>query len=546
MAEADPNLRLFAAQQALKGLLAKFHVNSTMTEPLRPQHFITRQNGTMVPLVALDELPATVSIRGVPRALSPYDVAGMTALGTVESQHRQYVVDGPRQGFRPGEKVVENGLLDSKYATAAIEYNMESSFGGLGLRSCATSSTAHPPQPKAFGIKEMRSGLPTILQNDSLRSSQPPPLTIEDLTRNPAPGVKEYCSYWLRHGECDYAQQGCLYRHEMPLDPPTLEKLGLRDIPRWYREKHGLGSYLALTAQRAASGSTRPGLMERNWRNQPEDAKPDDPKAPVTPPEPRNGHPSAPTIPNPVGGWNAFAKSHTPACNSNTRGPLSSPPIPSPVNCQTFPPSSSSSSNDNNNENNRSHPSTANGTPRPGTRLVPASTETISARILREANEQLDADDERERAALMKYAPLVPQKSSPAAAAAAADSGTPTPSTIGQDERRLQLAAVSSPDTEAGHPNGALSPPEGTDGVTSPTVPSTNTIRKARNAAAASAPTPVSASAAKKKIGRGPRARRGVDAVDVDREAQRKAVGRAKAQAEDLARAKGVRGMLNA
>jgi hypothetical protein len=146
----------------------------------------------------------------------------------------------------------------------------------------------------------------------------------------------------------------------------------------------------------------------------------------------------------------------------------------------------------------------------------------------------------------MKYAPLMPQKSGLAAAAIATDSGTPEPSTSGQDEGRVELAAVPSPGTEAGPPNGAVSPPEGTDGVTSPNVPSTTTIHKAGNTAAASAPTPVSASAAKKKTGRSARARRGVGAVDVDRESQKKAVGRAKAQAEDLASAKGERGVVNA
>lgn len=37
---------------------------------------------------------------------------------------------------------------------------------------------------------------------------------------------------------------GCLYKHEMPTDPAMLEKLGLRDIPRWYREKYGIPSIL--------------------------------------------------------------------------------------------------------------------------------------------------------------------------------------------------------------------------------------------------------------------------------------------------------------
>jgi hypothetical protein len=37
---------------------------------------------------------------------------------------------------------------------------------------------------------------------------------------------------------------GCLYKHEMPTDIFMLEKLGLRDIPRWYREKFNVPSLL--------------------------------------------------------------------------------------------------------------------------------------------------------------------------------------------------------------------------------------------------------------------------------------------------------------
>jgi hypothetical protein len=51
------------------------------------------------------------------------------------------------------------------------------------------------------------------------------------------PEKKLYCSYWLRHGECDYLQQGCKYLHVMPTDVETLNRCGLRDIPRWYRNQ---------------------------------------------------------------------------------------------------------------------------------------------------------------------------------------------------------------------------------------------------------------------------------------------------------------------
>ena len=48
-------------------------------------------------------------------------------------------------------------------------------------------------------------------------------------------GKKLYCTHWMRTGECDFMQQGCMFYHRMP-DLVTLEKLGFRSYPRWFRE----------------------------------------------------------------------------------------------------------------------------------------------------------------------------------------------------------------------------------------------------------------------------------------------------------------------
>lgn len=48
-------------------------------------------------------------------------------------------------------------------------------------------------------------------------------------------GKKVYCTHWIRWGECDYTQQGCLYKHEMP-DELTLNSIGIRTIPKWFRD----------------------------------------------------------------------------------------------------------------------------------------------------------------------------------------------------------------------------------------------------------------------------------------------------------------------
>ncbi|KAL9006554.1 MAG: hypothetical protein Q9188_000714 [Gyalolechia gomerana] len=51
------------------------------------------------------------------------------------------------------------------------------------------------------------------------------------------PGKKVYCSHWIRTGECDFIQQGCLYKHEMP-DDDTLKAIGIRSLPAWYVAAH--------------------------------------------------------------------------------------------------------------------------------------------------------------------------------------------------------------------------------------------------------------------------------------------------------------------
>lgn len=64
-----------------------------MASPLRPQFFCTRPNGTLAPLIAVDDLPSHISIRGVPRVLSPNDTQGMTSLGTVTPRAQSYVIE---------------------------------------------------------------------------------------------------------------------------------------------------------------------------------------------------------------------------------------------------------------------------------------------------------------------------------------------------------------------------------------------------------------------------------------------------------------------
>jgi hypothetical protein len=233
----------------------------------------------MVPLIAIDELPPTINIRGVPRSLEAKDLTGMTCAGAADSRHRTYIVDMPNDppASRTPPTPTGHSLNDSLFATSA--YTMRPT----------TNPNIFPQPPKAYGISEqMPSHIKSPVTGNQVpissftnpnpssaftaplrvdRNPGPNPLPPwQDATSVPmkaAPGIKEYCSYWLRYGECDYAQQGCLYKHEMPLDRDLLEVLGHRDIPKWYREKHGLGSFLA--GGNGISGE-KGECMERSWR----------------------------------------------------------------------------------------------------------------------------------------------------------------------------------------------------------------------------------------------------------------------------------------
>ncbi|KAL6721470.1 hypothetical protein ACLMJK_000573 [Lecanora helva] len=64
-------------------------------------------------------------------------------------------------------------------------------------------------------------------------NAQPQPL------RTSTPGTigrKEYCMKWVTSGECNYLQQGCKYKHEIPSDPETRARIGIRKTPEWVRE----------------------------------------------------------------------------------------------------------------------------------------------------------------------------------------------------------------------------------------------------------------------------------------------------------------------
>ncbi|KAJ5679640.1 hypothetical protein N7462_007884 [Penicillium macrosclerotiorum] len=208
-----------------------------MSSQARPSFFCTRPNGVLTPLVAVDDLPSHIIIRGVSRTLTAGDTQGMTSCGVAAPRSEPWTIDGtvpPVQGVANEDDLAElQAVLLKIMADDNIASHLRLSIKDILYRGLNSSWAIEGPTVNP--MTAIQSNIPGYYGNNGSHKHQ---------AYN---SKKEYCSYWIRHGECDYQQQGCLYKHEMPTDPAMLEKLGLRDIPRWYREKFNVASLLQPT-----------------------------------------------------------------------------------------------------------------------------------------------------------------------------------------------------------------------------------------------------------------------------------------------------------
>ncbi|KAI4284602.1 MAG: hypothetical protein L6R38_001303 [Xanthoria sp. 2 TBL-2021] len=90
---------------------------------------------------------------------------------------------------------------------------------------------------------ETQARIDAVIAANELAPEDPKPASKDENPRTDRakagliPGKKVYCSHWIRSGDCDFVQQGCLYKHEMP-DDDTLRAIGIRALPSWYIAAH--------------------------------------------------------------------------------------------------------------------------------------------------------------------------------------------------------------------------------------------------------------------------------------------------------------------
>lgn len=68
-------------------------VSSTESTIPRPQYFISRLDGTLTPLVAVDELPSSIRIAGVSAVISQAATVNMMSLGVKDRSKTKYIVE---------------------------------------------------------------------------------------------------------------------------------------------------------------------------------------------------------------------------------------------------------------------------------------------------------------------------------------------------------------------------------------------------------------------------------------------------------------------
>ncbi|KAK5727455.1 hypothetical protein LTR15_003351 [Elasticomyces elasticus] len=276
-----------------------FHPGRTVSP--RPLYFISRDTGIMVPLVPADELPFNVRLAGVPRVMQIEETFGMQHIGMAPYSGMVYNLERDiHTGAKLSDTVISQPTHSFTATTAPnfppcghartqsstpIKYLAPDAHARQSLAQSALNSTAPynsngttPSRPvsahetatswrssfnpaSAPAEPMPNKSMPTAAQGKPTDATQsiidailattsgaqeasrlgyvnknglpPPPSGTQ-----PDSEKKEFCTFWIRTGECDYTQQGCLYKHEMP-DRATLEKIGFRGVPRWWQEKQG-------------------------------------------------------------------------------------------------------------------------------------------------------------------------------------------------------------------------------------------------------------------------------------------------------------------
>lgn len=231
------------------------HIAPPSNSP-RLNYFISRSNGNIVPLIPADELPYKMRLVGIPRVMRMEQTCGMSHVGTHPITGQYFKLESDVLHTATDPTIIERRTIDapkqlfvtpdtSRYERSKPDNPSTPTKGQTSSRQPRVPSTVATWR-RAEGTASPRSfvTVDNTTVSNSQSSIQPSQTTLK-LARTPTSppssgssdvGDKVYCTHWIRHGECDYMQQGCRFKHEMP-DKATLAGIGFRTVPRWWQER---------------------------------------------------------------------------------------------------------------------------------------------------------------------------------------------------------------------------------------------------------------------------------------------------------------------
>ncbi|KAK4190664.1 hypothetical protein QBC35DRAFT_62866 [Podospora australis] len=114
------------------------------------------------------------------------------------------------------------------------------SIAGIPAQENDNLNLAELPIPMGRGPDGKSSNLEKVTLATHQRSRHTD--AVQAITQSNSPGrankpPKVYCDKWVHEGVCAFTQQGCRYKHEMPMDRATQHALGLyHGLPPWWRK----------------------------------------------------------------------------------------------------------------------------------------------------------------------------------------------------------------------------------------------------------------------------------------------------------------------
>ena len=249
-------------------------------------------------MIAVDELPSSFRIVGVPATITPAGTQNMISLGLKERSNQRYVVESTGQTL--AAVTVKEGIFKQQQEATKVPKKEPVKTGDGGVKESDRKDIEHVAaeplkaeedvskgsekpgvnQDQGQEVDENKKERPTshlveswrkkvhtdTLVNDnrliaaadaqnaknkddenasaekdsksshdsSQQENLPSKAAYGGMGTRGTLGKKVYCTHWIRWGECDYTQQGCLYKHEMP-DEDKLQEIGIATYPRWYR-----------------------------------------------------------------------------------------------------------------------------------------------------------------------------------------------------------------------------------------------------------------------------------------------------------------------